>query len=265
MSRQSGPRRVYQAVRRPTAMPALPGGWLVPDRGNGCAYATGYDRPVPRRTQAPAARRPTTESSSSRPRAAWGTVSRDQVIDAAIQAVEDGGYEQMTIRSLAAGLGVAPMTLYRHVRNKDDLLNEIADRFLADTWRPRAKRDDWRAWIAEAARRLRDLLVTQPAALHVYLRHPVVSPAAIARMEAMLDVLGQAGFDEAAARRAYASVHTYTVGFAALEASRARWMATADDIGDTERQLAEFTTPTQFADGLGHLLDGVGRHMRSDR
>ena len=39
---------------------------------------------------------------------------------------------------------------------------------------------DWRAWVAEAASRLRDFLVSQPAALHVNLRHPVASPAATA-------------------------------------------------------------------------------------
>jgi AcrR family transcriptional regulator len=37
----------------------------------------------------------------------------------------------MTIRSLAAELGVAPMSLYRHVRDKDDLSDEVVDRFLA--------------------------------------------------------------------------------------------------------------------------------------
>lgn len=184
------------------------------------------------------------------------------MIEAAIKAIAGGGYEQMTIRSLAAGLGVAPMTLYRHVESKDDLLDEVADRLLAESWRPRAKRSDWRAWVAEAARRLRDLLVGEPAVLSVYLRHPVVSSTAIERMQAMLDVLRQAGFDEASAHRAYASVHTYTVGFAALEASRARWAATVEAVGETERQLAEFTTPRQFADGLGHLLDGVERHRK---
>jgi TetR/AcrR family transcriptional regulator, tetracycline repressor protein len=128
----------------------------------------------------------------------------------------------MTIRSLAGELGVAPMSLYRHIRNKDDLLDEVVDRLLAATWRPAAAVDDWQAWVIEAAARLRDFLVTQPAALHVYLRHPVVSPAAIERMDVMVDVLRRTGADEQTARRAYGAVHTYTIGFAALEASRAR-------------------------------------------
>ncbi|MGH3733113.1 MAG: TetR/AcrR family transcriptional regulator [Acidimicrobiales bacterium] len=213
---------------------------------------------MPRRAQRSGIQR---TDPKTRQRAAWGTVSRDQVVDAAIRAIEIDGYERMTIRSLAARLGVAPMTLYRHVRGKDDLLDEVADRLLAKTWRPRTSRGNWRKWTAEAARRLRDLLVAQPAVLHVYLRHPVVSPTAMVRMEEMLDVLREAGFDRQSARRAYASVQTYTVGFSALEASRARWAATNESANSIERQLAAFTTPRQFADGLTHLLDGVERHM----
>ena len=196
----------------------------------------------------------------ARTRAPWGTVSRQRVVEAAVEAVRDGRYEQMTIRSLADELGVAPMTLYRHVRDKDDLLDEVADELLARAWRPRGTGDDWRAWITEAAKRLRDLLVNQPVALHVYLRHPVVSPAAIERMQGMLAVLDAAGFDEPAARRAYAAIHTYTVGFAALEASRARWASSSQGIDATERELARFTTPRQFSEGLDYLLDGIEGH-----
>ncbi len=176
-----------------------------------------------------------------------------------MQAARSGRYEQMTIRSLAADLGVAPMTLYRHVRNRDDLLDEVTDQLLAEVWRPRSGTGDWRAWITEAAKRLRDLLVRQPAALHVYLRHPVVSPAAIARMDCMLGVLQEAGFDGPAARRAYAAIHTYTIGFAALEASRSGW-ASQENTDATMRRLATFTSPQQFVNGLGYLLDGIERH-----
>ena len=151
-------------------------------------------------------------------------------------------------------------TLYRHIRDKDDLLDEVVDRLLAPAWRPAAAEDGWQAWVIEAATKLRHLLVTQPAALHVYLRHPVVSPAAIERMEAMMDVLRQAGADEQTARRAYGAVHTYTIGFAALEVSRARGTSGNTDASDLARQLAAYTTAGQFTDGLRYLLDGIGKH-----
>ena len=156
-------------------------------------------------------------------RVPWGTISREQVIETATAIVRAGGYEEMTIRSLAAELGVGPMSLYRHVRDKDDLLDEVVDRLLAKAWRPSPVPGDWQAWIAAAANKFRNFLVNQPAALHVFLRHPVVSPAAVARMNAMMEVLRDVTPDEDSAKRAYAAIHTYTLGFAALEASRAGW------------------------------------------
>jgi AcrR family transcriptional regulator len=205
------------------------------------------------------------EAAAPARRAPWGTISRDDIIQAAVEIVSAGGYEEMTIRSLAAELGVAPMTLYRHIRDKDDLLDEVVDRLLAPAWRPSAAEDDWQAWVTEAAARLRQFLVTQPAALHVYLSHPVVSPAAIERMTAMLDVLARTGANEATARRAYGALHTYTVGFAALEASRAGWApGSRHDANRLAQQLAAYTTTEQFMNGLHYLLEGIGKHARTD-
>jgi AcrR family transcriptional regulator len=181
------------------------------------------------------------------------------VVEAARSVVEAGGYREMTIRSLAGRLGGSPMSLYRHVRDKDDLLDEVVDHLLAGAWRPQADPADWSAWTAEAADNLRRLLTTQPAALHVYLRHPVMSPAAIERMTTMLEVLRAAGFSEAAGRRAYAALQTYTVGFAALEASRAGWKPPSHQAGSLAEELAAYTTPRQFAEGLGYLLEALDR------
>jgi TetR/AcrR family tetracycline transcriptional repressor len=191
-----------------------------------------------------------------RQRAPWGTISRQQIIDAAVGVVNGAGYEEMTIRGLAAQMGVAPMSLYRHVRDKDDLLNEVVDRLLTRSWRPRVSPDDWQAWVLEAADKLRHFLVAQPAALHVYLQHPVVSPSAIERMEAMMRVLRSVGIREAEAIRAYGALHTYTIGFAALEASRARWTP-AEGTTALATQLAAYATPRQFAEGLRYLLEGI--------
>ena len=201
-------------------------------------------------------------------RAAWGSISREDIVAAAAGIVTAGGYEEMSIRSLAASLGVAPMSLYRHIRDKDDLLGEVTDRLLAGAWRPAAAEDDWQAWITEAASRLRDFLVSQPAALHVYLRHPVVSPAAIDRMNAMMSVLRRAGLSEEEARSAYGALHTYTIGFAALEASRAGSApgtddASGGDAGRLGRQLAAYTTTGQFITGLHYLLQGISGHAEA--
>ena len=201
--------------------------------------------------------RPREAKRTKRRRAEWGTLSRQQVVDVATQVVRGGGYDQMTIRSLAAELGVAPMSLYGHVRSKEDLLDEVVDRLLGEVWRPDVVEDEWQTWIAEAADRLRRFLVGQPAALHVYLRRPVVSASAIARMEAMMRVLRGAGLSRAMATRAYGAIHTYTIGFSAVEASREHEVPSAEGASELARQLAAYTTPQQFAAGLSYLLGGV--------
>jgi TetR/AcrR family tetracycline transcriptional repressor len=178
-------------------------------------------------------------------------------VSAAVRTVREDGYEQMTIRRLAAELGVAPMSLYRHVRDKDDILDDVLDRLLASEWRPDADPADWKAWITEASDRLRNLLVTEPAALHVYLAHPVICPSAIARMDAMIEVLRASLPDEQAVRRAYAAIQTYTIGFAALEASRAGWDSSGSNASELAKQLAAYTSPHQFAIGFQYLLAGI--------
>lgn len=202
------------------------------------------------------AKPPPTASAPRRTR--WGTISRDQVIEAAVRLISERGSEELTIRALAAELGVAPMSLYRHVRDKNDLLDEVVDRLLADAWQPHALEDDWRAWVSEAAENLRRFLVEQPAALHVYLSHPVVSSTAITRMEAIMRVLREVLGDEHQARQTYAALHTYTIGFAALEATRASSASVNRKTHELAYQLAAYTSPEQFRVGVTYLLNGVG-------
>lgn len=194
-------------------------------------------------------------------RASWGTITRQQVIDAALDALEGADFDQMTIRSLASDLGVAPMSLYRHIRSKDDLLNAVAEELLSRSWRPPARARSWRTWITGAANGLRELLVNEPAVLHLYLRHPVVTPTAVKRMDDFIAELRKAGFTAAGAADAYASIHTYTIGFAFLEASRRDWVS-EDDENSLSAQLANYAKPRQFDRGLGYLLDGLERRIR---
>jgi TetR/AcrR family tetracycline transcriptional repressor len=195
-------------------------------------------------------------------RAPWGSISREQVVSAAVTTVRAGGYEQMTIRSLAAELGVAPMSLYRHVRDKDDLLSEVVDRMLSRVWRPRAPESEWRAYVAEANEKLRRFLVAQPAALHVFLRHPVVTPAALERMAALIGVLESGGVPAERSREAYATLHTYTIGCAALQSARKRARSRQrDGRAVVAEQLAALTSEEQFEIGLRYLVEGIERDL----
>lgn len=196
-------------------------------------------------------------------RAAWGTISREVVVDAAVELVAGDSATEFSIRTLAARLNVSPMALYRHVDSKDDLLEEVVNTLLAQRWRPRVAKRDWRRWIIDAADRLRRFLVEQPVALQVYLRRPVTSDTALRRMEACLAVLSDGLGDAARARSAYAAIQTYTIGFAALEAAREAAPAiaqprSADTVAASAAQeLAAYPSPAQFRAGLEYLLAGV--------
>ena len=200
----------------------------------------------------------TTRPPDKRQRTPWGSLSREQVVAAATRLVTGVGYEQFTIRKLADELDVAPMALYRHVHSKDDLLDEVVDRLLARRWRPRIPKHDWETWTTQAAEKLLQFLVAEPVALQIYLRHPVTSRTAIIRMTTMIDVLKSSGLDEPKAHQAYAAIHTYTVGFAALQTSRnADQLSRPGDQAGLSSQLASYSSIGQFRAGLRYLLIGI--------
>jgi AcrR family transcriptional regulator len=210
--------------------------------------ATAYDSPV-------------TESASPS-RARWGSITRDIVIARALEIVVNEGSEQLSIRKLAAQLEVSPMALYRHVESKEDLLDEVVSRLLAERWRPDTLQRHWQPWIITAADLLRQFLVEQPAALHVYLRRPVVTSTALSRMDTCIKVLRRGLGSEERAHSAYAAVQTYTIGFAALQAARESHPSTRDRTAAetlAARELESYATPVQFRAGLTYLLAGLSK------
>lgn len=144
-----------------------------------------------------------------------GASSRELVLDAARAQVDDAGLESLSSRTLAARLDVTPMALYRHVEDMDEVIGVIVDRLLEDLGTPHPS-PDWQSWLRNLAQAFRADLRTHPDMLALFARRPITSPAARQRLQAAIDVLGGAGFSTDEATRAYAAVHTYTIGFSAL-------------------------------------------------
>jgi AcrR family transcriptional regulator len=67
-------------------------------------------------------------------------VSRDRALRAAVALADEAGLESLTMRSLAQELGVVPMALYKHVANKDDLIDGMVESIIGPTSRPRRAR-----------------------------------------------------------------------------------------------------------------------------
>ena len=97
----------------------------------------------------------TTTASDARSRE---RLSRERVLQTAIEQADDGGLEALTMRTLADELEVAPMALYRHIANKDDLVDAMVDVVFSEIGLP-ASGADWMSAMRQRAIAVRDALL----------------------------------------------------------------------------------------------------------
>ena len=121
-------------------------------------------------------------------------LTTERVVAAALGMADEGGLDALSLRSLAKALGVSPMAIYRHVRNKSHLLDLMADRLLEqlDLAAP-ADVPTWQEGLRRLATSLLGVLEAHPAA-PTLLSRPFASPAALRVSEALLAILDKAGF-----------------------------------------------------------------------
>jgi len=145
-------------------------------------------------------------------------IRRQDVVDAAVALAGEGGLAAVTIRAVAARLGVAPMTLYGHVANADELVDLVVGATIAVAvgGRPRRHRDG-RSALLGFAHGLRDMLLEHPAVLEAYRRRPVQDPTGLAIAAGVLSALDADGLDQDAAVGIYATVYAFVIGFVSLE------------------------------------------------
>lgn len=139
-------------------------------------------------------------------------LTRDAIVDAAIALVAEQGYDGLTIRALAERLGVATMTMYRHVRDKEDLLGAMAERHLGEIVLEPA--GDWVGEIGSIARAVYRVLVAHRQLAETVARQHVAGPGAYRGAEAVLDALGRGGIEGDRAVAAFAALQAFVCGFA---------------------------------------------------
>ena len=88
------------------------------------------------------------ESKPTPARRPRGALSREAIVDAAIDVLDRDGLEGLTMRAVADRLGTGAMSLYRHVANRDELLDLVVARLLADAGRAPGWTGDWRTDLA---------------------------------------------------------------------------------------------------------------------
>jgi AcrR family transcriptional regulator len=119
-------------------------------------------------------------------------LDRQSIVDAALELADDVGLEAVSLRNIADLLRVTPMALYRHVENKDALLDAMADELYAELV-PKAGAGDWWDELAGIARTTRRLLLAHPWAVPLFSR-PLAGPHAHALAQALEATLRAAGF-----------------------------------------------------------------------
>jgi AcrR family transcriptional regulator len=149
----------------------------------------------------------------ARARAERTPLWRDRVLQAAMEHADEGGLEAFTMRRLAHVLGVAPMSLYRHVANKDDLVDGIVDLVFGEIDLP-ARGADWKSAMRQRAVSVREALTRHPWAIGLMESRRNPGPATLRHHDAVIGSLREAGFSVAMAAHAYSLMDSYIYGFA---------------------------------------------------
>jgi AcrR family transcriptional regulator len=147
--------------------------------------------------------------------------SRAQIMTAARGLIDRDGWEKLTIRRLAAELGVGATTLYHHVRDKEDLLIQLLNTYAEQIERPELPRDP-RERIIATATVMHDSLATWPQVVEVLSADDLLGESALWMVESIVGAAVEYGCDAEQAVDLYRGIWYYTVGEILVRANAAR-------------------------------------------
>jgi AcrR family transcriptional regulator len=147
------------------------------------------------------------------------TLTREHVVAEALAVISVDGVDALSMRGLATRLGVVPGALYRHVRNKEQLLNLVLDGVLAEVDREVDHRRAWAERVKVLAHRLRMVLESHPGIAGLLKTRDPLGPHSLALAEAFLAPLHAAGLPGRETGLAFFLVYDYTLGFALSSSS----------------------------------------------
>ncbi|MEV7520606.1 TetR/AcrR family transcriptional regulator [Streptomyces sp. NPDC091371] len=153
--------------------------------------------------------------------------SRAQILVAARRLIDQDGWEKLTIRRLAAELGIGATTLYHHIRNKDDLLLLLLNQHVAQSGRPPLP-DDPRERVVAAATAMHDALAAWPWAAEVLAADGFVGlldESAMWMVEAIVAGADDHGCTPEQSVDVFRSIWYFTVGEVLVRAQSARRQA----------------------------------------
>jgi AcrR family transcriptional regulator len=144
-------------------------------------------------------------------------LTRARVVETGLALLAERGDDGLNMRALADALGTAPMSLYRHVRSKDDLLKAIVAMVLERHDFAAPARGPWTDRVSAWMHALRAQLLRSPAVVSILMQHGHYAPALLRATNVLLRLLRDAGFDGPDAVRASREIMWSTLGFVSAE------------------------------------------------
>ena len=141
-------------------------------------------------------------------------LTRERVVTEALTVISTNGVDALSMRALAARLGVVPGALYRHVRSKEQLRDLVVDGVLAEIDCQADHSLTWTEQVKMLAHRLRAVLEDHPGIAGLLKTRDPLGPHSLALAEAFLAPLQSAGLPEQETALAFSLIYDYTLGFA---------------------------------------------------
>jgi AcrR family transcriptional regulator len=199
---------------------------------------------------------PPNSRSSRRP------LNRDRVLEAAVKLADENGIEAVTMRKLAAVLGIEAMSLYNHVEGKGDLVDSIVDLVYAEIELP-SDETDWRAAVRRCALSVHEVMLRHPWACGLAIgptETPTMRGARIGYMDWLLGRLTEAGFSPEATYHGYHVLDSYMLGFTFWQLGHTGTATAAAGDGSLADLVATFVPQLRSA-GYPRLAEHAEQHL----
>lgn len=204
----------------------------------------------------------------TRPRAGreQPALSREQIVAEALRLLDSDGIDALSMRKLGTRLGAGATSLYRHVANKDELIELAIDEIYGEIEIPGSTDPaTWRADAVRCAQSLRGTMLRHPwiASVLGEMGMSFLGPNAIRLAESLLALFTRAGLPTTEADQSSSTLVAYVIGMATSEAAYLNVLARS---GQTEQQYVESLWPTaeQAVESHPHLREGYAEQRGKD-
>ena len=179
-------------------------------------------------------------------------LTKERILQAAVALADEGGVDSFSMRRVAQELGVVPMALYKHVANKDEMLDGMVDVVVGEIDPPLADAD-WKTAIRERVLSARRALLRHPWASKVIESRTNPTPTVIGYMDAMIGILRNGGFSIDLTHHAMHAMGSRMLGFS---------QELFDDSPEDPPAVQAIRCPVDGRDVPVHLRDGRGDQPR---